>query len=72
MEIYKNKTTGQAFIYLDEQDDGRALMITPHGDVKALEYHLFTGPLEVDTVKTLVKQGQITNRQYDIYNRYKR
>jgi hypothetical protein len=72
MEIYKNKMTGKVFIYLDEDEDGRALMITPQGDVKALEYHLFTGPLEIEAVKILVKQGQITHKQYDIYNRYKR
>ena len=72
MEIYTNKETGKAFIYLDEQDDGRALMITPKGDVKVLEYHLFKEPFEVDAEEALMTQGQITAKQYDIYNRYNR
>jgi hypothetical protein len=71
MEICKNKKTGSIFVYLDEQEDGRALMISPQGDVKALEYHLFTEPTEVDEdAKDLLLQGQLTDKQFDIYIQY--
>jgi hypothetical protein len=70
MEIYSNKKTGKAFIYLDEQDDGRLLMVTPYGDVKALENHLFTEPIEVDNAEALVNQGEITRKQFDVYSEY--
>ena len=48
MKICKNKKTGNVFIYLYEIDSAKALMITPHGDMKALEHDLFTEPTEVD------------------------
>jgi len=71
MEICENKLTGAVFVYLDEQEDGRALMISPQGNVKALEYHLFTEPTEVDEdIKVLIAKGRITDRQLDIYRQY--
>jgi len=70
MEICKNKKTGRGFIYLTEQDDGQALMITPHGEVKALEHDLFTEPIEVDDEQLLVTQGQINSKQYSVYRQY--
>ena len=48
MEICKNINTGQVFVHLDEQDNNQALMITPQGIVKELEYDLFTEPVEVE------------------------
>jgi len=66
MEICKNKKSGSIFVYLDEQEDGRALMISPHGEVKALEYHLFTEPTEVDeNAKDLFLQGQLTDKHVE-------
>lgn len=71
MEICKNRKTGAVFVYLDEQEDGRALLITPQGDVKALEYHLFTELNEVDEeLDTLISQNRITDIQLDIYRQY--
>lgn len=70
MEICRNKKTGQGFIYLTEQDKEQALMITPHGDVKALEHDLFTEPVEFDDDELLVTQGQINSKQYSVYKRY--
>jgi hypothetical protein len=71
MEICNNKKTGQTFIHLDEQDNDQALMITPQGAVKALEYGLFTEPAEVDEEEVLA-QGVINRKQYDIYSQYYR
>lgn len=71
MEICKNRKTGAVFVYLDEQEDGRALLITPQGDVKALEYHLFTELNEVDEeLDTPISQNRITDVQLDIYRQY--
>ena len=71
MEICKNRKTGAVFVYLDEQEDGRALLISPQGNVKALEYHLFTELNEVDEeLDTLISQNRITDIQLDIYKQY--
>ncbi len=41
MDIYRNKASGSYFICVDELGDGSALLITPRGDVKALDLSLF-------------------------------
>ena len=71
MEICNNIKTGQTFIYLDEEDSQRGLMITPSGTVKALEMDLFTEPLEVEQVDALLDQGKITDTQLQIYDQYR-
>jgi len=71
MEICKNKKSGAAFVHLREQKDGRALMISPHGEVKALEYHLFTEPTEIELERNdLILEGLLTNEQVDVYEQY--
>jgi hypothetical protein len=70
MEICKNINTGQVFVHLDEQDNNQALMITPQGIVKALEYDLFSEPVEVED-KDALEQGEINATQYKIYNQYR-
>ena len=69
MEICKNRTTGEAFVHLDVQDNNQALMITPQGAVKALEYDFFTEPVEVED-KDALEKGGINSTQYAIYNQY--
>ena len=70
MEICKNKITGKAFIYLDDDEYGMALMITPQGEIKALEHDLFTEPAEIDDVDSLPEQYHLTDAQYDVYREY--
>jgi len=70
MEICKNINTGQVFVHLDAQDNNQALMITPQGIVKALEYDLFREPVEVEDADALEK-GEINATQYKIYNQYR-
>jgi hypothetical protein len=72
MKICKNKKTGHVFIYLDEIDSEKALMVTPLGDMKELEHDLFTVPTEIDDEGELLTQGQISNEQYNAYNQYHR
>ena len=69
MEICTNKNTGQTFIHLDVEDKNQALMITPQGVVKALQYDLFTEPVDVEDAEALEKGG-INSAQYAIYNQY--
>jgi hypothetical protein len=70
MEICKNKTTGKTFIYLDEKENGKALMITPAGEVKSLEESLFKDLVEVDDHRSLLIEGDITPAQINVYKRY--
>lgn len=69
MEICNNMKTGQVFVYLDSQDKDKALMITPNGVVMALEYNLFTEPVEVEDGDALAN-GVINRAQYNIYSQY--
>jgi hypothetical protein len=46
------------------------LMISPSGDVKALEKRLFTDPVEGEDPEMLLKQGLITKKQYKVYIAY--
>ncbi len=71
MEICNNKETGHTFIHLEAQSNDQALMITPQGTVKVLEYDLFTEPTEVDESEVLAK-GKITRKQFNIFNQYRR
>lgn len=70
MEICKNKRTGKVFIYLDDQGDGQALMITPQGVVLSLDHDLFTDPIEIENGKELMDQGHISPDQYNLYHQY--
>jgi hypothetical protein len=72
MEICKNKKTNKAFVYLDEEDDDQALLITPQGEIKALENKLFAELIDVENAEELVSRGQITMEQYSAYNQYHR
>ena len=70
MEICKNKKTDKVFIYIDETDDGRALMITPLGHTIQLESELFTEPEDVDDVESTHAEGHISTAQYKAYRAY--
>lgn len=70
MEICKNINTGQAFVHLEDRDNDQALMVTPQGIVKVLEYDLFTELVEVED-KDALERGEINSTQYEIYNQYR-
>lgn len=44
IDLFRNKASGLYFVALEELEDGRLLMITPGGELKPLEPHLFAGP----------------------------
>jgi hypothetical protein len=71
MKICKDKITRTFFIYPHEQGDDRALMISPKGDVDAMDCYLFTDPVVInDDENSLISIGQITGKQFDIYRQY--
>ena len=70
MEICKNKITEKTFIYLDEEENGQALMITPDGEVKTLEESLFKELAEVEDGEQLLIKGEITPAQYNVFQLY--
>jgi hypothetical protein len=70
MEICKNKMTGQPFIHITEKDHKRSLMITPHGDIKALEMELFTEPIYVEDEGISRESAGVTLEQYATYRQY--
>ncbi len=69
MEIFKNKTSGQYFIGIDDEDGETALMITLIGAVKKLELHLFVN-LETSNPESLLADELITETQFEKYGEY--
>ncbi len=69
MEIFKNKTSGKYFIGIDDEDGETALMITPIGEVKTLELHLFLH-LETSNPESLLADELITETQFEKYGEY--
>lgn len=71
MEIYKNKSTGKHFIYLDDTDtDDSALFITPGCKVIPLKFDLFFDEPKEGEEGDLVSDGLITKEQLDRYKQY--
>lgn len=69
MEIFINKTSGNYFIGIGENEGQTALMITPIGTVKILELHLFEH-LETSDIESLLADGLITEIQFEKYREY--
>jgi hypothetical protein len=69
MEIFKNKTSGKYFIGIDDEDGETAFMITPIGEVKTLELHLFVH-LETSDPESLLADELITETQFEKYGEY--
>jgi hypothetical protein len=70
MKTCNNKKSGKTFICVDVSNNGMRLMISPNGDVKALEKRLFTDPVEGEEPETLLEQGLISKEQYKVYIAY--
>ena len=62
INICKNKTSGKSFIYIEDIDTDRALLVTPEGEIKPLEYSLFDEPEEEDKDHCL-SEGLINIKQ---------
>ena len=69
MEIFKNKTSGKYFIGIDDEDGETAFIITPIGEVKTLELHLFVH-LETSDPESLLADELISETQFEKYGEY--
>ena len=65
MEIYRNKHTGQWFIYIEEISQDKARFVTPHCEIKELELRLFDKPEEYS-----ISQGRVTKKLVEKYHEY--
>jgi len=69
MEIIRNKASGKYFIIISDYENGTGLMVTPQGEVKGLELHLFDSVEAVDPDGTFT--GKLLSRpQIQKYREY--
>lgn len=69
MKIYKNKTSGKYFIYIENTGNDEALLITSEGKIKSLKLRLFDEPQEEDE-DYFLSQGLIMEVQIKRYRQY--
>lgn len=46
MLIFRNKASGKCFVYVQDDEDSKALFILPQGEAKSLKLDLFERPEE--------------------------
>ena len=67
MEVYKNKKSGEYFIYIEDAGTGKAHLVLPEGKAaKPLDFSLFDES-EEGNEKDFLSRGLITNRQIKRY-----
>jgi hypothetical protein len=71
MEVWRNKAKGTSFIFLRDLDPKIMSLVTPDGEIKALERDKFEGPFEEDE-SDLVRHSVLTEDQLTKYHRYQR
>jgi len=69
--VCENKNTHQNFIFLEDASDGKALLVTPEGKIKALEPVLF-GESEEQNKDYLLSHDLITELQIAKYHEFMR
>ncbi len=69
MEVCKNRSSGQYFIYICEIGNEEALLVTPNAEIKSLRIDLFAIP-EKFTEERLLKEKLITNEQRRRFHEY--
>ena len=69
MDIYKNKASGKYFIHVEDTEKGKAIFITPQGEIKTLELSLFE-ILESMDEDCFLKRGLISQIQVERYHKY--
>ena len=62
MLIFRNKTSGKCFVYVEDNEDSKALLILPQGEAKSLKLDLFEHPEEGEGENFLAR-GLITSEQ---------
>ncbi len=71
MEIYKNKASGDNFIYIDDSGNHEAIFVTPQNEIKSLNLSLFIELADGD-VDYLRSKNLITEAQVERYKQYDR
>ena len=69
MEVYKNKSSGEYFVFIEEKADDKILLVTPLNEIKALEPSLFHEPEEEDEAY-LLSAGLITIQQVEKFKKF--
>jgi hypothetical protein len=71
MEIYKNKSSGKYFIYIEDTDtDDGALFVSPGCKVIPLQLNLFFDEPEEGGEDDFLSDGLITKTQLERYRQY--
>jgi hypothetical protein len=66
MKIIRNKASGKRFVYVEDHEDGKALLILPQGETKSLKLDLFEHPEEGEG-ENFLASGLITSHQIERY-----
>ena len=69
MEVYKNKSSGEYFVFIEKTADDEILLVTPLNEIKALEPSLFHEPEEEDE-SYFLSAGLITIQQVEKFKKF--
>lgn len=71
MRVYKNKHSGKFFIFIEDLNDRKVLLVTPRNEIKVLERSLFAEGVEI--VRNVLHSSQlVTTKQVIAYEAYHR
>lgn len=68
-QVCKNKESGKYFLFIEETNDEKLLLVIPMGEVKSLDSFLFEDTEEVD-ISDLLNKGFIAQQQIDGYKKF--
>jgi len=69
LTLYRNRSSGKYFVFLEEEDAGKMLLIIPTGQIKALDQNLFESALEEEE-KQALRRNLILAEQVKCYHEY--
>ena len=69
MLVYKNRSSGKHFIYIQKTGNDEVLLITPQSEIKSLKLCLFEPPEEKEE-DYLISNGIITENQLRRWKQY--
>lgn len=67
--LFRNKSSGKYFIYLEDESPNKVLFVTPDAQMKALDSTLFADPVDEEEYSA-VKKGLIVAEQVKRYHEY--
>jgi len=68
-QVCKNIASGKYFLFIEETNDEKLLLVIPMGEVKSLDSFLFEDIEEVD-ITDMLNNGIITQQQIDGYKKF--